>query len=238
MCSSDLDDLTESISDSREQLKKWSQELERRVEERTSELKKVNMELLDTEFELMEREKLSSMGEISAKLAHEIKNPLQSLLGCLGLAQEAVKAGHAADKYFDVARDSVQRISGTVSQMRELYRPATVNKETVDINMLLDRLLTLIEKQCADSNVEIVWRPATESPPLMLVFDEIHQVFLNLALNALEAMPNGGELHVGSNFIEEPAGMQVFVADNGVGIAPDLLDHIFEPFYTMAARQL
>ncbi|MCA9920870.1 MAG: GAF domain-containing protein [Anaerolineales bacterium] len=181
---------------------------------------------------LIQSEKFAATGKMAAAVAHEIKNPLQSLLGCLSLAQEAVKDGRETGKYFDVARDSVKRISGTVTQMRELYRPAAVNKEPVDINVLLDRMLTLIEKRCEESGVEIIWKPVKESLPLMLVFDEIHQVFLNLALNALEAMPNGGELHVETAFVEEPAGMQVVVADNGVGIAPDVLDHIFEPFYT------
>jgi signal transduction histidine kinase len=181
---------------------------------------------------LMRSERFAAVGKLAAAVAHEIKNPLQSVLGCLGLAEEALADGRDPAKYFAVARDAVRRVSRTVGQMRELYRPMTAQKEPVAVNALLRRLLTLVEPQGESNEVTLRLNPAPDLPPVMAVADQLDQVFLNLLLNGIEAMPEGGELVVTTRLTETPPGVAVSVADEGVGIPALDLPHVFDPFFT------
>ena len=181
---------------------------------------------------LLQSERFAATGKMAASVAHEIKNPLQSLLGCLGLAQEAVAENRSADKYFEVAYDAVRRISDTVTQMRELHRPMSEAAVPVDINELVEQVLILTQQKCANQQVVVTWEPGASLPILLLVADQLHQVFLNIVLNALEAMPQGGLLQVSSLFVEERKSVKIVFRDTGVGIASGGLEHIFEPFYT------
>ena len=96
----------------------------------------------------------------------------------------------------------------------------------------------LTREQCRRRGVEVV-RDATEDlPSLVLAPDRIQQAFLNLVLNAMEAMPDGGQLHVSTNRTDNPSGVSVSFADTGSGIAPDALPHIFDPFYTTKSEGL
>jgi len=93
-------------------------------------------------------------------------------------------------------------------------------------------VLTLSRKQCEEHRVEVVWRPAEDLPPLMLVPDRMQQVFLNLVLNALDAMPQGGQLQISATLCSERKEVCVSFTDSGLGIAPDVLARIFDPFYS------
>jgi two-component system NtrC family sensor kinase len=96
----------------------------------------------------------------------------------------------------------------------------------------LEQVLELSRKQCNENQVETVWRPAADLPTLLLAADQIKQVFLNLLLNAIDAMPGGGQLQVSTAYTSQPAGVRIEFTDSGAGIAPDVLPQIFEPFYS------
>ncbi len=181
---------------------------------------------------IMHADRLSALGQLAASIAHEINNPLQSVIGCLGLAQEALVEGEDAQQYLQVARDEVQRIKRIVARMRDLYRPESNEKKMTALHTLLEQVLELTRKRCQDSRIAVAWQPAEGLPALWVAPDQIKQVFLNLMLNAIEAMPNGGHLRVRTALTESPAGVLVQFTDSGTGIPPDILPHIFEMFYS------
>jgi len=186
-----------------------------------------------TQAALIQAEKLAITGKLAASLAHEINNPLQTVIGCLGLAEETLAMGGDVSRYLHVGREELQRAARIVAELRDLQRPwEPEEREPTDVGGLLERVLTLSRKRCEEHRVEVVWSPAEDLPPLMLVPNRMQQVFLNLILNALDAMPDGGRLQVSATCSSQPDGVRVSFTDSGLGIAPDLLPQIFEPFYS------
>jgi signal transduction histidine kinase len=117
--------------------------------------------------------------------------------------------------------------------MRKLYQPSEATRTYQDIKSVLENVLTLTEKQLSERNVEAILELDTEVQPIWMVSDQISQVFLNLILNALDAMPNGGRLYI--NIIQNKAstgGINIEFMDTGVGISEENLPNVFEPFYT------
>ena len=214
------------------ELRNYQENLEGLVIERTAELEKSLEQERASRAQLVHADRLVSMGRLSASVAHEIKNPMQSILGCLGLAEEAVDEGRNADKYFVVARDAVDRVSGILDRMRDLNRTSGETKVSADINIVLEQVSTLTEKHFQDNNVEILWEKEENLPNVWMTPTQINQVFLNLLINANDAMPNGGIVKIQTSQTENPAGIKVDFSDEGIGIDPDNLNKIFEPFFT------
>jgi PAS domain S-box-containing protein len=188
---------------------------------------------------LIESEKLALTGKMAASLAHEINNPLQSVIGCLSLAEEDLAEGKDALQYVEIALEELERAADLIARMRDLNRqPETTERELTDVNALVQRVLTLTRKKCQDRHVEVKWRPGANLPTLSLVPSRVQQVFLNLVLNAVDAMSGGGRLEVCTEYTAERQGVRIRFADGGVGIPADDLPHVFEPFYTTKATGL
>ncbi|MGD8519287.1 MAG: ATP-binding protein, partial [Anaerolineae bacterium] len=156
-----------------------------------------------------------------------------SVIGCLGLAEEILDDGTEVRRYLEIAMEELERAAGIVTQLRDLSRDTrTKKKEPTDLNVFLEKTLMLTQKQCQNRGVDVEWRPSTDLPPVPLVLDRMQQVCLNLVLNAVEAMPRGGHLRVSTSVTGQPQGVRIRFADTGVGIAPDTLPQIFEPFHS------
>ena len=174
-----------------------------------------------TQQALIQSEKLAITGRLAASLAHEINNPLQSVIGCLGLAEESLAEGEDAGEFLQIAMEELERAAGIVTQLRDLNRPSKPEeRKRTNVNALLEQVLILIKKQCQRHQIEVNWKVADDLPSLMLVPDRIQQVFLNLVLNAMDAMPEGGRLQVGTSRTSDPAGICISFADSGRGIGP------------------
>lgn len=189
--------------------------------------------------ELLHAEKLSLTGRLAASLAHEINNPLQTVIGALGLAREVLAEGEDPDHYLEVSAQELDRAAQIVSDLRDLNRRSRPeDKEPVDINALIERVITLTEKQCRSHDVAVIWEPTPVAPEIRLVPNRIQQVVLNLILNAVDAMPEGGQLKITSACTYDPDGVRLTFADTGVGIAPEGLSQIFDAFYTSKSEGL
>ena len=157
---------------------------------------------------LLRTEKLTVAGRLAASLAHEINNPLQSVIGCLALADETLAEGGDASRYLEMARGELKRVASSVAQLRDLHRqPVPEAKRPTDMNALVEQVLTLTSKQCVTNHVEVECRVGKGLSPIPLSPDRIQQVFLNLILNALDAMPDGGRLQVSVARTRRPAGV-------------------------------
>jgi PAS domain S-box-containing protein len=188
---------------------------------------------------LIRSEKMATTGRLAASLAHEINNPLQSVVGCLGLAQQRLAGQEDVARLLDIARQEVRRVTETVARLRDIGRPSRPEgRVPTDLNAVLREVLTLTRQRCEQGHVQVLWNATQGLPPLVVVADRIQQVFLHLVLNAVEAMPKGGQLRISTVRSEEPAGMQVTLADTGEGIPPETLPLVFDPFYTTRTLNL
>jgi PAS domain S-box-containing protein len=198
-------------------------------------------EQMQAQEALIRAEKLAVTGRLAASLAHEINNPLQSVIGCLGLAQESLEVDEEeeARQLLRIAAEELERAAGIVSDLRDLNRPTSPDdRKPVDVNLQVEHILTLTREQFLKRGVEVEWEPADRLPALIVVPDRMSQVFLNLALNALEAMPDGGRLRIGTDCTSDLDWVRVTFADTGCGVAPEAIPHLFDPFYTTKTEGL
>jgi two-component system NtrC family sensor kinase len=188
---------------------------------------------------LIQAERMSTAGRLAASLGHEINNPLQSAIGCLDLAREAMEEGRDPARFLQVTCDALERAAWVVSQLRALHRDATREaRKQVSLQELLHNVLLLSRKQCATQGIEVLEEFGDELPPLSLMPNALQQVFLNLVLNAIDAMPEGGELRVSIEPSSRPEGVCVRFADTGRGLSPEVQEHLFEPFHTTKSEGL
>lgn len=183
---------------------------------------------------MIQNERLAANGKLAATMAHEINTPLQSLRSCLYLADKTCDGD--GNTYLQVARDEIDRISGILRNLLDLHRPYHGLERWVDLNGLIDRVLLLTGSTVSERGIEVVCQLAPDLPALCGRPDQLTQVLLNLTLNAIEAMPHGGELRLrtGKHESYQAGAPSVFVeiVDSGVGIRPEIQEQIFEPFFT------
>jgi two-component system sensor kinase FixL len=182
---------------------------------------------------LVESEKMATTGRLAMSLAHEINNPLQSVIGCLGLAAEQVEGQEAVARYLEVARREARRVADLVARLRDIDQPVQPRKrKPVDVKALVQEALDLSCKRCEVAHVQVACEADDDLPLLVVAPDAMRQVFLNLVLNAVEAMPAGGQLQINTRRTGDPPGVQVAFADTGVGIAAEAQRRLFDPFYS------
>ncbi len=185
------------------------------------------------EAALAQTEKLAIAGKLAASLAHDLSNPLQAVIGCLGLAEEMRAAGEDAGYYMQIVRDELKRAARIVGQLRDVNRRTKLEeRRPTDVSTLLEWALGLSKKKCEENQIRVERKFGPELPLLPLAPDRIQQAFLNLLLNAIEAMPEGGWLEVSVSRVAKTGGVRILFTDSGVGIPVDKMAHIFDPFYT------
>ncbi len=172
------------------------------------------------------------MGRMTASLAHEINNPIQAVVGCLGLAMENLDDGEDATEYMSVAMDELRRAARIVHRMRDMGRGGEGHRELTNVGDLVRKVMLLTRNQAQNRGVELIWEGDDGLQPVAIVGEHIQQVFLNLVLNAIDAMPDGGELRIRAGDTEEPLGVRISFADSGLGIAPEEVRRMFEAFHS------
>ena len=209
-----------------------------RLYRRTVAQEKALRDLRAAQDQLVRSERLSSMGRLAASIAHEVNNPLQAVRTCLELALEEIEQNQPVDREnVEVACREIERVIQMVQRLINLQRPGEGKRMPVNVNGALQEMLTLMGKQFAQGQVSVQTDLSSDLPPVPGHNDQLAQVFLNLALNALEAMPNGGALRVATAYTTD-GWVTITFCDTGVGIPAETLPRIFEPFFTTKAQGL
>ncbi|MBN1219692.1 MAG: response regulator [Anaerolineae bacterium] len=182
--------------------------------------------------QLLQTEKLSALGRLLASLAHEINNPLQALRSGLRLLARPNLTDEKRQQYVATLDKEVERLIQTTVQTLDFARPSRIGKKSTDLNQLLQETLVLVNKQLQRHKITPSLELMHDLPGIYVVPDQVKQVFLNLILNAIDAMPDGGKLKLSTHYL--PADNQVVaaLADSGRGIPSEILNRIYEPFFS------
>ncbi|MHB1294695.1 MAG: two-component system sensor histidine kinase NtrB [Anaerolineae bacterium] len=180
----------------------------------------------------LQAEKLAVTSRMATTLAHEISNPLQAILGCLGLAEEVLDDGEDPRRYLQLARDEVQRTAYYLATLRDMHRTwRREDRVPVSASVLLRRALELSQRRLAQNRIQVDLE-LSDSDTVRVIPESIQLVFLNLIWNAIDAMPHGGLLRVHTYLCQEPLRLHIAFHDNGEGIDADEMRHLFTPFYS------
>ena len=178
---------------------------------------------------LLQAEKMATVGRLTASIAHEINNPLQSVQNCLHLAGRDDLPEEKRKEYFNLSRVELDRLMTTVQRMLDFYRPAAASDpERVSLQEMLSHVLGLVAAQMRERGVEVQVSIPANLPKIRAVSAQLQQVFLNLILNAYDAMPEGGVLKISAHKRKDK--VQISFQDSGSGIPMEYRASIFEPF--------
>jgi two-component system NtrC family sensor kinase len=231
-----LDHLLDQVQERDKQLRDWADDLNVRVEERTAQLQEANRKLETTYKQLVMSEKLASIGEITAGVAHEINNPVAVIQGnvdvvrlTLGEQAEPVKTE------LDLIDRQIMRIGGIVGKLLQFARPSDYGKfeEHVNLRDVTQDSLGLVDHVYASNDIDVKL-DFTNVPDVKINPSELQQVIINLIINAVQAMDGKGILTIQSHVLERDGKNGVCLAfhDSGPGISEDTINTIFDPFFT------
>jgi two-component system NtrC family sensor kinase len=228
------------------------------------ELQDKMLALQEAQTQLVQQEKMAALGRLSSSITHEINNPLQAIQNSLALLEDEVgdeRRSKKLDQYLGIARDEIDRISAIMYRMRsfysgvygqrlrktadsdtidDFYRSTNQELRPIDLHQLLEHILQLVSNQLEDKAVTVDRKWAVDMPVICGNPDHLKQVFLNLTLNAIDAMADsGGTLYLSTELDsvqpDQSRPQQVVLvefSDTGVGISPENLSQVFEPFFS------
>jgi two-component system NtrC family sensor kinase len=224
-----FDQMTTSLGQAHDELRQLNESLERQVEDRTNALRSAQAQLIQSE-------KMSSLGKLAASVAHEINNPLAGILTYAKLLIRIHEEGELTEKMREsctrnlrLVQRETERCSAIVRNLLDFARQRTPTLKEVDVSAVVEESLTLLAHRLQMQNVAL----EKDLPPLPFVradFGQLRQSFVNIALNACEAMATGGTLTVTARLVG--TNVEVRVRDTGPGILPDVLPRILDPFFT------
>lgn len=212
----------------------WLGDQKRREHERAerinAELQAAYADLRQTVGQLLQAERLSSLAEIASGVVHEVRNPLSAIKGAVEILEDEIPEDSPRREFARIAKVEVERINKLVSEFLKFARPPELARTVASVNDLVNSTIQLLNHQTEAAKIEIKREMASHLPAVEIDTDQITQVLLNLAINAVEAMPNGGTITFRTR--SEEGGIVIEVEDSGGGISTDIVDHIFDPFFT------
>jgi two-component system NtrC family sensor kinase len=220
-----LNQMAMELDKEKQELEAWADTLEVKVQQRTSELKKIHGQLFRSE-------KLASLGKLAAGVAHEINNPLTGVLTNASLLFEDLPEGDPKKEDARVIVNETIRCREIVKRLLDFARQTKPMKKQTNINSLVDNIVMLVRNQTSFRNINIERKLEDNLPEIMADGDQIQQVIINFILNASDAMPNGGLLNIQSRVMKNGEYIELKFTDSGHGISEENKNRIFDPFFT------
>jgi two-component system NtrC family sensor kinase len=230
---SSFNTMSHQLQEARNEINAWANSLKDRVEEKTR-------ELTGAQEEMSRVERMASIGKLAAVVAHEINNPLAGILTYAKLLKKRAWQEPGADcegiEMLDLIESESRRCGEIVRNLMTFGRPSSMNYEPADLNSVIDRCVRLVKHQLELKNIECHTHLASDLTAVRCDPGQIEQVLLALVMNAIDAMPNGGTLTLGTCKAPQSSDVQVEVRDDGVGMPAEILKNMFEPFFTTKER--
>ncbi len=192
-------------------------------------IKEANIELKKTHEQLLQAEKLASLGILASGIAHEINNPLGGMFNCVQMLKQNGKDQETQERYMKLLNDGLNKIENTVGKLLWLSRKDEKNTQPVEIKSALENIYTFIEYQIKMNNI-IYSEDVKSGTSILIDPHDLHHVLMNLMINAVQSMKNGGSLSINAHNDNSEVALEM--SDSGEGINKEDIHKIFDPFYT------
>jgi len=200
------------------------------LENAGSELEAAYKKLNDTFDQLRRSERLASLGQLSAGIAHEIRNPLGSIQGAVEILAQDLPEEDPKTEFAHIAKKEVSRLEKLTSEILQFSRPAPPRQLPTEWREIVDAARRLCADRAAHKGIKIIDQVGSSGRPIFVDPEQVKQVLLNILINAIQALHEGGSITIQDS--QEPSESILLVRDSGPGIDPAQLDHIFDPFFT------
>ncbi|HDM77019.1 MAG TPA: GAF domain-containing protein [Deltaproteobacteria bacterium] len=204
-----------------------------------AEVKHTYEELQLAQQKLVQSETLASLGKLAATIAHEINNPLTSVFTYTRLILKLLKKEkcfgeriHEVERFLRLMESETTRCCNIVKSLLAFSRKSVVDRKPNDVKEIIDRAVDILKHKLKAKNIRLARETQAKLPMVLVDFDQLQQVILNLLTNAIEAVEPGGSISITTRASDSGEKVEINVSDNGRGIDPEHLPHIFEPFYT------
>jgi two-component system sensor histidine kinase HydH len=207
-----------------QELKAFSQQMEEKIQKTTADLRK-------TEAQLIRSEKLAASGQLAAGIAHEIRNPLTSINILIQSIKQHLPSETPHREDFQVIEEEIHRINEIVDHFLQFAKPASPHLEKSEVTSLFEETLQLLRPQIKKLQISVE-KDFRSLPFITIDNEQIKQVIFNLLMNAIQAMPGGGQLRLRGEVSKDGQWIQLSIQDSGVGIPPEDMDKLFDPFFS------
>ncbi|RCK72880.1 MAG: sensor histidine kinase [Ignavibacteriae bacterium] len=222
---SSFKNMAQELQKEKLELEEWAMTLEKKVQERTDEIKNIHAQLFRSE-------KLASLGKLAAGVAHEINNPLTGILTNASLILEDLEPNDPKREDVEIIVKETIRCREIVKRLLDFAKQTQPQKKLININSLIENIILLVRNQASFRNIQIEKYLDTNIPEIMVDPDQIQQVFINIIINAAEAMGKGGKLLIETKRDKSGNNITIVFKDTGPGIPEHLREKIFDPFFT------
>jgi signal transduction histidine kinase len=202
--------------------------IKQKVEERSRELKQAQVQLVHSQ-------KLANLGQLAASLAHGLASPITGIRGAAELLLEDVPENTSSHRRVEQILHWAEHLADLLERLRNFARPPEEEKKPVKLNQIIRDVLDLTSKQLSQSKIQVTETLDPDLPPLSGSARQLEELFMNLVLNARDAMPSGGKLSIQTSHTNEHLLAQV--SDTGIGMSAEVKKRLFEPFFTTKGEQ-
>ncbi|MDH3975302.1 MAG: ATP-binding protein [Deltaproteobacteria bacterium] len=202
----------------------------RKYEQAAIELKTAYQQLQDSFEQVRMADRLSALGQLSAGMAHEIRNPLGSIKGGIEIIEDGIDEHSKKYEFIQIIKKEINRLDRKISDFLKYAKPASPERRGSNINGLVSSVISLVEKRAEQEDILISTKLADKLPDILIDSEQIRQALLNIVLNAIQSIKEEGEIEVATG--RENDLLYISVSDNGSGIAEENVARLFDPFFT------